>query len=98
MAFLAEGDLPIAFDVDFLLMLDSDLAEQNGFTRLVETYEHSWWRARKPRDLDLAEILNSSTIVNCLDVHEGQFNNVVRPLGRKSIRPTFDIVIRQRGR
>jgi hypothetical protein len=74
MAFLAEGDLPLGFDLDFLMLLDSDLAEQNGFTRLVETYEHSWWRARKPRDLDLAEILNSSTIVNCLDVHEGQFN------------------------
>jgi hypothetical protein len=99
MAFLAEGDLPIAFDVDFLLMLDSDLAEQNGFTRLVETYEHSWWRARKPRDLDLAVILNSSTIVNCLDVHEGQFNKSLpeNPFGLPSASSSGHFVDKQVG-
>ena len=72
LASLDEKDLPVSFDIDFLMTLDTDPAEQNSICKLVQTYECAWWKARKPRDLDHAVILDKSTLNICLETHINQ--------------------------
>ena len=51
-----EKNLPLPVDPSFLDTLDT------GGYRLISAYELQWWPGRKPRDLDLVEILNAGTV------------------------------------
>jgi hypothetical protein len=64
-----KDELPVSFDYDFLVTLDTDLAEQNTLCRLVKNYECAWWKERKPRTIDLVEILDEASLEKCLDTH-----------------------------
>ena len=75
MAVLTEDMLPIGLDLDFLTTLDSDLSTQHSLCRIVNKYECAWWTGRKPRDLDLAEVLDRSSIEKCIDVHVFEVND-----------------------
>ena len=75
MAFLNEDDLPAAMDPDFLLTLDMDMVDENNEAMMVDNYDCAWWLGRKPRTLDLAGILDRSSVQNCLNVHRKQFSS-----------------------
>jgi hypothetical protein len=63
MALANEDELPLDYDPEFLLTLDTG-GQENSM--IVACYELSWWTGRKPRDLDAVEILNASTVSKCL--------------------------------
>ena len=73
MAMLHEDQLPIKFDIDFLMMLDTDECANDEKCRIVDQYRSAWWLARKPRDLNMPEILDGASIGQCLDVHKRHF-------------------------
>jgi hypothetical protein len=79
-----EDQLSMSFSHDFLMTLDSDLTEQNIYCRIVDNYECSWWKARKPRSLDLARVLDRSSLNRCLATHRDQ---IKRPFSTNSIPP-----------
>ena len=74
MGHLDVTDLPIPFDNDFISLLDSDLSEQNYVCRLVAKYECSWWIERKPRDVDLADTMKSTSMARCVEKHLNQLD------------------------
>jgi hypothetical protein len=57
-ATLDEDQLPIGMDRDFMLTLDSDLAEQNSHCRRVDKYEKNWWIRSKQKDLDSVKVMD----------------------------------------
>ena len=67
---LHEDQLPIAFEADFLMMLDIDVGDEENKSWPVEYYDHAWWNERKPRDLDSSEILDALSIDKCLETHK----------------------------
>jgi hypothetical protein len=71
-ALLDEDDLPLAFDLDFKLMLDVDPSFQHSLCKLVDVYSSAWWKRNKPRSLDLADILEVSSFKRCLETHKHQ--------------------------
>ena len=73
MAMLHEDQLPIAFEADFLTMLDIDLGDEENKSWPVEYYDHAWWNGRKPRDLDSSKILDALSIDKCLETQETAF-------------------------
>lgn len=75
MAMLREDQLPIAFDPDILMMLDTDVCENDLKCRIVNQYGCAWWLSRKPRDLILSEILDGASVGNCLDIHQRQISS-----------------------
>lgn len=68
-ALLDEEMLPIGIDHGLIMTLDRDLKEQNYVCQAVDHYECAWWESRKPRDLSLVEVLDRSTLENCLESH-----------------------------
>ena len=80
-----EDQLSLAFDYDFLMMLDADLSEQHHiYCRIVDNYECAWWKGRKPRSLDLTQVLDRSTLAQCLATHRDQ---IERPFSTPSFAP-----------
>ena len=69
---LREDQPPISFNLDFLMMLDIDMSDKDNKSRIVDQYERAWWNGRKPRQLDLSEILDKSSIDRCLNFHKVQ--------------------------
>ena len=65
--FLDDEDFPINFDEDFLRTLDIGKPD-----RAIITFERAWWNGRKPRSLNLAEILDISSIRVCLESYKKQ--------------------------
>ena len=80
-----EDELSLTFDYDFLMMLDADLSEQHIYCRIVDNYECAWWNGRKPRSLDLAQVLNRSSLARCLATHRDQ---IKRPFSTHSFPQT----------
>jgi hypothetical protein len=72
MGMLQQDDLPIPFHDDFLMTLDIGAHQKDNNSRVVGKYDHAWWNGRKPRSLDLVEILNLSNITDCVDTHKKQ--------------------------
>jgi len=72
MALLDEDDLPLAFDLDFKMMLDVDPSFQHRLCQLVDVYSSAWWKRNMPRSLDLAELLDASSFKRCLETHKKQ--------------------------
>jgi hypothetical protein len=72
LAILDEDQLPVSFGPDFLMTLDTNLAEQNSFCKIVQIYECDWWNQRKPPDLDRAHIFNKTSLDSCLQTHINQ--------------------------
>jgi hypothetical protein len=72
---LQQDDLPIPFHPDFLMTLDIGAHETVNNSGVVGKYELSWWAGRKPRSLDLAQILDLSNIIDCLDTHKKQLSS-----------------------
>jgi hypothetical protein len=79
MAVLEEDQMPIGLDREFLMMLDADLSEQNVDCQIVDEYECAWWKGRKPRSLDLALVLDRSSLDKCLEKHQKQLINEIQP-------------------
>jgi len=71
-ALLDEDDLPLAFDLDFKMMLDVDPSFQHRLCQLVNVYSSAWWKRNEPRSLDLADILEASSFKRCLETHKQQ--------------------------
>ena len=72
MATIEEDKISLSFDTDFLISLDANPYDENLICQMVDNYECLWWKARKPRTLDLAEIFNKSSLEKCLDTHMDQ--------------------------
>ena len=72
LALVDEKMLPLNFDQDFLLMLDIGAHNDDNDSQVVKKYERSWWIGKKPRNLDLIEILDKSSITRCLETHQHQ--------------------------
>lgn len=75
-AMLHEDQLPVTFDTDFLIMLDVDVCDNDNNSRVVNRYECEWWKGRKPRSLDLVEILDASSVSKCLEVHQTELASI----------------------
>jgi hypothetical protein len=75
-ATLNEVDLPLPFDIDFLMTLDSDLSLQNNICQIVEKYECAWWNSTRPWSYDQAKILDNSSLEKCLQAHLKQVETV----------------------
>jgi hypothetical protein len=71
-ALLREGSLPAEFEPDFLATLDIGNPERP----IIAQYAHAWWKAPKPINLDLADILDSSSLQLCLDEHRDQIASI----------------------
>ena len=92
-ATLDEDQLPIGMNRDFMLTLDSDLAEQNSHCRRVDKYENNWWIRSKQKDLDSVKVMDRSSMDRCLETHFEQlfgarqtpFDIAAMPLGPYSI-------------
>ena len=91
MGHLHETDLPIPIDNDFISLLDSDLAEQNYVCRLVAKYDCAWWIGRKPRIIEMAETMKSTSMarfvenhLNQLDGSNSELDRLLNP-GRKAL-------------
>ena len=52
MAMLHEDQLPIAFEANFLTMLDIDVGDEENKSWPVKYYDCAWWNGRKPQNLD----------------------------------------------
>ena len=68
-AMAVEGQLPLSFNINFLKLLNSDILLQDIIGRTVENYQCAWWTNDKPTDLDLADIMDYSTLTKCLNTH-----------------------------
>jgi hypothetical protein len=75
-----EDELPLSFDYDFLMTMDSNLSKQNEKCGMVDIYECAWWNVINPPSLDLAEILDKSTLEKCLDCHMKQIVGPVKTI------------------
>ena len=95
-ATLEERELPVTFDNDFMLTLDTNLAEQNRACRMVRNYKCQWWTARKPRDLDLASILDKSTLDECLDTHDTQTTHTGASVTSTTLGPSNNDAAREK--
>lgn len=71
LSMIREESLPIKFEPDFLLTMDIGSPE----TPAIAKFENAWWKGRKPRTLDLANILDSKSLQACLDTHREQLAN-----------------------
>ena len=67
---LHEDQLPIAFEANFLTMLDIDVGDEENKSRPVKYYDRAWWNGRKPQDLDSSKILDALSIDKCLETHK----------------------------
>ena len=63
-ALVEEVHLPLISDPDLLATLDA-LAHDK--CEVVDNYELRWWTGWKPRDLNIIDILNRSTLAVCLE-------------------------------
>ena len=84
MGTIDEDQLSLTFDHDFLMTLDADLTEQHIYCRMVDNYECAWWNGRKPRSLDLAQVLDRSSLARCLAAHRDQ---IQQPFSTNSFPP-----------
>jgi hypothetical protein len=69
---LSDDHLPIEIDPSILMMLDIDVTDKANKCRIVQRYEHAWWNERKPRNLELADILDASSVRKCLEFHRNE--------------------------
>jgi len=69
LANIDEAVLPLSMDLDFFMTLDTNISGQNNHCQIVDKYECAWWKAKKPRRLDEAEIFNKSMLEKCLRTH-----------------------------
>lgn len=92
MAILEENDLPMGLDRDFLMTLDSDLSFQNPICQIVDEYDCAWWNGRKPRSLDLAKVMDRSSVFDCLEKHENQLIGNIEPIYDISALPKTPIL------
>ena len=77
--------LSLAFDHDFLMTLDADLSEQHHiYCQIVDRYKCAWWKGRKPQSLNLTQVLDRSTLAQCLATHRDQ---IKRPFSTHSFAP-----------
>jgi hypothetical protein len=65
-------DYPIVFEHDFLATLDLDRRYSDCKYQIVDMYEHQWWTGRKPRDLNIADVLSIHTVIPCLEHYRDQ--------------------------
>jgi hypothetical protein len=84
MGTIDEDQLSLTFDHDFLMTLDADLTEQHIYCRMVDNYECAWWNGRKPRSLNLAQVLDRSSLARCLAAHRDQ---IQQPFSTNSFSP-----------
>jgi hypothetical protein len=79
-ATLDEDKLPLSFDYDFMMTLDTNLSEQDKICAMADVYECAWWNMTNPKSLDLAEILDKSSLEKCLDTHMKQIVGPIKSL------------------
>ena len=68
MALADASVLPLSFGQDLLATLDVGI-DDDSKCRKVPTYHCAWWLARKPRNLDSADIMDRFSIDKCLEVY-----------------------------
>lgn len=71
-ALVKEHELPLDVNQDILLTLD---AGGDDKFKIVPNYELMWWTGRKPRDLNIVEILKDTTLEKCL----ANYHEQIRP-------------------
>ena len=60
--------------LDPALLLTLDIGGQNSdqISHVVKDHKHSWWTGRKPQDIDLVKVLDSTTFGDCLKHYRRQ--------------------------
>ena len=60
--------LPLSFGQDLLATLDVSIDDDSKCWK-VPSYHCAWWMARKPRNLDMVEIMDRFSIDKCLEIY-----------------------------
>lgn len=71
-----EMGFPTIFEPEFLATLDLDRRDKDCKYSVVERYQHQWWTGRKPRDLNVVDILNAETVSSCLELYRKQLTGL----------------------
>ena len=59
--------LPLPFYAKFLATLDIGAHNKKNKSKVIGSYELSWWTGRKPRDINSIGIMDRSTVQACID-------------------------------
>ena len=60
-------------------MLDAHPSFQHMSCQIVKDNNCNWWKIKKPQSLALAEVLNASSITDCMETHSKQLAEDKQP-------------------
>ena len=69
---LDKTQLPMPLDSALLLTLDIGGENSDHISHIVKDHKYNWWTSRKPWDLNLVKVLDSTTFGDCLEHYERQ--------------------------